>query len=317
MKSARLLLSAVVPLLLLACGDDGGSSGPSKADRTVSTFDKLPVCSESREGETAYVKDEDAVYVCESGAWTAGGSGGSSQKPGSSADQGSSGSGSNGGGKSSGNGGGNSSGPNSSSSQQGGEDEIPCANLWCAARGDTALVLPLPDGDVTTYWFASDDSADNGASSITLAEGGIAESIRARGAISFTYALSDAYAYPYVLLGFGMGPDGTADISAWSGICLTYSASAPFKVQIAAPRAIVNDFNHYTAAADSSTETVTLDLPWSAFEQADWGGDSVDRNEVLQNVERIQITLTGAGGDSGAVELFEVGTLGTCGQEME
>ena len=307
MKSARLLLSAVVPLLLLAGGDDGGSSGPSKADRTVSTFDKLPVCSESREGETAYVKDEDAVYVCESGDWKAEPGGGSSQKPGSSAVQGSSGS----------NGGGNSSGNGGEGGGEGGEDEIPCANLWCAARGDTALVLPLPDGDVTTYWFASDDSADNGTSSITLAEGGIAESIRARGAISFTYALTDAYAYPYVLLGFGMGPDGTADISAWSGICLTYSASAPFKVQIAAPREIVNDFNHYTAVADTSTESVTLDLPWSAFEQADWGGDSVDRNEVLQNVEKIQITLTGADGDSGAVELFEVGTLGTCGQEME
>ena len=312
MKNARLLLSAVVPLLLLACGGGGGSSGPSKADRTVSTFDKLPVCSQSREGETAYVKDEDAVYVCESGAWTAGGSGGSSQKPGSSADQGSSGSGSNGGG--------NSSGPNSSSSQQGGEPEIPCADIWCGARGDTMFVLPELLEDTITAWAAGDDSLSGGGSTIEFAEGGIVASILAHGKISFSYSLAqgEMAAPPSVWLGFGVMPHGGsgADIYRWRGVCLTYSASAPFQVQVIPSHGIVTDYDYHAATVDSSTAVTSVDLPWSAFEQAGWGV-AVDKNDVLASSKTIKLVFSGADGDSGETSLLEFGTPGSCGKSLE
>ena len=305
MKNARLLLSAVVPLLLLACGGGGGSSGPSKADRTVSTFDKLPVCSQSREGETAYVKDEDAVYVCESGAWTAGGSGGSSQKPGSSADQGSSGSGSNGGGN--------------SSSSNGGEPEIPCADIWCGARGDTALALPNLDAD-TGYWYSITDAADGGASTIEFAEGGISASILANGKISFSYSLAqgESVNLPNVVLAITLGNTSSVEayIDPWGGVCLTYSASAPFQVQIIPTYGIVTDYDYHAAAVDSSTAVTSVDLPWSAFEQAGWG-TPVDRADVLVSASKIQLVFSGADGDSGEVSLLEVGTPGSCGKSLE
>ena len=312
MKNARLLLSAVVPLLLLACGGGGGSSGPSKADRTVSTFDKLPVCSQSREGETAYVKDEDAVYVCESGAWTAGGSGGSSQKPGSSADQGSSGSGSNGGGKSSGAG--------NSSSSNGGEPEISCEAFWCGARGDTMFVPPQILEDTITAWYADNDSLSGGGSTIEFAEGSIVASILAHGKISFSYSLDQGEMIdpPNVRLGFKAMPHGNtgAEFSKWLGVCLTYSASAPFQVQVVPTQGIITDYDYHAATVDSSTAVTSVDLPWSAFEQAGWGV-AVDKDDVLRNGKKIELVFSGADGDSGEVSLLEVGTPGSCGKSLE
>ena len=285
MKLASPLLYAVVPLLLLACGDDGGSSGPSKADRTVSTFDKLPVCSASREGETAYVKDEGVVYVCESGVWTAG-------EPGSSATQGSSGS-------------------------NGGEPEIPCADIWCGVRGDTALVVPTLSGTKRGFWYSITDAADGGASTIEFAEGGISASILANGKISFSYSLAqgESVNLPNVALAITLGETSIVEshIDSWGGVCLTYSASAPFQVQIIPAHGIVTDYDYHTAAVDSSTAVTSVDLPWSAFEQAGWG-TSVDRADVLVRASKIQLVFSGADGDSGEASLFEFGTPGSCGK---
>lgn len=78
-------------LLLAACGGDSNSSGPSNGveptevaksnsveptketksiDITVATFEELPVCTDKREGVTAYVKDEKTAYTCIDGDWT-------------------------------------------------------------------------------------------------------------------------------------------------------------------------------------------------------------------------------------------------------
>jgi len=61
-------------LLLAACGDDSSSSGPSDSgisdsDLIAATFDDLPVCTDKRNGVTAYVKDKKVAYVCKNGDW--------------------------------------------------------------------------------------------------------------------------------------------------------------------------------------------------------------------------------------------------------
>ncbi len=296
MKHASPLLYAVVPLLLLAC-DDGGSGGPSKEDQTPSTYDQLPACTESLEGEVAYV--EGVAYVCESGDWTPG-------EPGSSATQGSSGS----------NGGGKSSGGGNSSSSNGGEPEIPCADIWCGARGDTALALPNLVAD-TGYWYSITDAADGGASTIEFAEGGISASILANGKISFSYSLAqgESVNLPNVVLAITLGNTSSVEayIDPWGGVCLTYSASAPFQVQVIPTGGIITDYDYHAATVDSSTAVTSVDLPWSAFEQAGWG-TPVDRADVLVSASKIQLVFYGADGDSGEVSLLEVGTPGSCGK---
>ncbi len=60
--------------LLAACGGDSssGTKAPELAegsDIVADTFDDLTICSDKREGATAYVKDEKTAYVCEDGDW--------------------------------------------------------------------------------------------------------------------------------------------------------------------------------------------------------------------------------------------------------
>ena len=59
--------------LLVACsGDDNKASdlAPSaEADFVVDTFGDLSVCTDKREGATAYVKDEEKDYICTDGDW--------------------------------------------------------------------------------------------------------------------------------------------------------------------------------------------------------------------------------------------------------
>ena len=65
-------------LALAACGGDSNGTDPARdaelaemVDTVVSTFEDLTVCTDKREGSTAYVEDEKKAYVCESKRWTA------------------------------------------------------------------------------------------------------------------------------------------------------------------------------------------------------------------------------------------------------
>ena len=65
-------------LALAACGGDSKGTDPARdtelaemVDTVVSTFEDLTVCTDKREGATAYVEDEKKAYVCESMRWTA------------------------------------------------------------------------------------------------------------------------------------------------------------------------------------------------------------------------------------------------------
>ncbi|WP_295053857.1 hypothetical protein [uncultured Fibrobacter sp.] len=76
-KTIKLAVTIAALGVFIACGDDSSSSAPeqtsesiSDTDLVVKTFDDLPVCSNKREGSTAYVKDEKVAYVCEDGDWT-------------------------------------------------------------------------------------------------------------------------------------------------------------------------------------------------------------------------------------------------------
>ena len=64
-------------LALAACGGDSKGTDPARdaelaemVDTIVSTFEDLTVCTDKREGATAYVEDEKKAYVCESKRWT-------------------------------------------------------------------------------------------------------------------------------------------------------------------------------------------------------------------------------------------------------
>jgi Fibrobacter succinogenes major domain (Fib_succ_major). len=64
-------------LALAACGGDSNGTDPARdaelaemVDTVVSTYDDLTVCTDKREGTTAYVEDEKKAYVCDGDDWT-------------------------------------------------------------------------------------------------------------------------------------------------------------------------------------------------------------------------------------------------------
>ena len=66
------LVGLLASAFLVAC--DGSGNGAEAADVpetdiTETAYDDLPVCINSREGSTAYVKGEKKAYVCENGDW--------------------------------------------------------------------------------------------------------------------------------------------------------------------------------------------------------------------------------------------------------
>ena len=71
--SLKICIPAIAAFLLAACSGDGNNAGdpdPSaEADFVVDTFGDLSVCTDKREGATAYVKDEDNDYICSDGDW--------------------------------------------------------------------------------------------------------------------------------------------------------------------------------------------------------------------------------------------------------
>ena len=72
-KIITLGATAVMALFLAACGSDSDSGTTAKDTEEVSvqaeTFDDLPNCSKSREGDLAEVQDERKAYRCQKGVW--------------------------------------------------------------------------------------------------------------------------------------------------------------------------------------------------------------------------------------------------------
>ena len=63
-------LSFVIAGGLVACGDDSGTKSDSAETLVAGTFEDLPNCTKSREGETAFVEEEGLRYICQEKKWT-------------------------------------------------------------------------------------------------------------------------------------------------------------------------------------------------------------------------------------------------------
>ncbi len=59
-----------VALALSACGDSSSSGETPEKVAIVSTFEKLPDCTDDFEGDTVFVKDVKSDYICVDGEWT-------------------------------------------------------------------------------------------------------------------------------------------------------------------------------------------------------------------------------------------------------
>jgi len=177
LKKVSLLSMCAFSLLAVACSDDGSSDvfyaqGNSTSDLIVSVYDDLPVCSSTREGVTAYVKDDKTAYICQDNVWTVDGEGNgtvssssrqSQQESTSSSDDSSA----------------DSSSSNVSSSQQASSSSSSGEQPKSSSEGSAASSRSVASGSVSSSSVTSSSSAENfsaGASSSSISSSSVSSS---------------------------------------------------------------------------------------------------------------------------------------------
>ena len=177
LKKVSLLSMCAFSLLAVACSDDGSSDvfyaqGNSTSDLIFSVYDDLPVCSSTREGVTAYVKDDKTAYICQDNVWTVDGEGDDSassssrqsqQESTSSSDDSSA----------------DSSSSNVSSSQQATSSSSSGEQPKSSSEGSAASSSSVASGSVSSSSVSSSSSAENlsaGASSSSISSSSVSSS---------------------------------------------------------------------------------------------------------------------------------------------
>lgn len=181
-------------------------------------------------------------------------------------------------------------------------------------------VITGSDEETAGYWYFYDDNAapNNGDSKINFPPdveenaygnffGPLAE---AYGGIKADIAIGTAYEYAFAGFGFNIVSENQegADISAWKGICLNYSSSAGFAVELGvADEATVTEYNNYKASAAKGTG-VSASIDWSKFKQEAGWGVKVDQATVLASTAAIKLKFTA----SSDFLLTAIGSIGNC-----
>ena len=116
-------------------------------------------------------------------------------------------------------------------------------------------------------------------------------------------------------LGFNLtGPDQTgADVTAWGGLCITYTASVAPTLEIAPEdEATVTEYNNYMSKLKVAASASTLNLAWSDFKQESGWGVTVPQASYLGMVAAVKVKFSGKAGTSGDFNIIEVGENGAC-----
>lgn len=201
---------------------------------------------------------------------------------------------------------------------------VSALTTWSGANGDYRVDTGLDDGsDESGYWYTYSDDANSGTSAITwpVATGNEYDDnaldpiIDNCGGLCGTVTLGAGYDYPFAGLGFNLtGPDQTgADVTAWGGLCITYTASVASTLEIAPEdEATVTEYNNYMSKLKVAASASTLNLAWSDFKQESGWGVTVPQASYLGMVAAVKVKFSGKAGTSGDFNIIQVGENGAC-----
>lgn len=156
---------------------------------------------------------------------------------------------------------------------------VSALTTWSGANGDYRVDTGLDDGsDESGYWYTYSDDANSGTSAITWPvptgneydDNALDPIIDHCGGLCGQVTLGAGYDYPFAGLGFNLtGPDQTgADVTAWGGLCITYTAGVAPILEIAPENeATVTEYNNYMSKLKVAASASTLNLAWSDFKQ--------------------------------------------------
>lgn len=196
--------------------------------------------------------------------------------------------------------------------------------LWNGAEDTEGRVETGSTDSTSGYWYEYTDENDDGTSHFTW-PADVEENaygnfygplVEAYGGIKGSISLGEGCEYPYSGIGFNIwsGKQEGVDISAWQGICLAYTSTLGFGIELGvADEATVTKYNNYKATVPKVAAATTTDFPWSKFKQAAGWGVTVDQSVVLASTAAIKLKFEGTAGTSGDFFIQQVGSLGKCG----
>ena len=202
---------------------------------------------------------------------------------------------------------------------------VSALTTWSGANGDYRVDTGLDDGsDESGYWYTYSDDANSGTSAITWPvstgneydDNALDPIIDHCGGLCGQVTLGAGYDYPFAGLGFNLtGPDQTgADVTAWGGLCITYTAGVAPILEIAPENeATVTEYNNYMSKLKVAASASTLNLAWSDFKQESGWGVTVPQASYLTMIAAVKVKFSGKAGTSGDFNIIEVGENGQCG----
>ena len=202
---------------------------------------------------------------------------------------------------------------------------VSALTTWSGANGDYRVDTGLDDGsDESGYWYTYSDDANSGTSAITWPvptgneydDNALDPIIDHCGGLCGQVTLGAGYDYPFAGPGFNLtGPDQTgADVTAWGGLCITYTAGVAPILEIAPENeATVTEYNNYMSKLKVAASASTLNLAWSDFKQESGWGVTVPQASYLTMIAAVKVKFSGKAGTSGDFNIIQVGENGKCG----
>lgn len=198
--------------------------------------------------------------------------------------------------------------------------------MW---RGDESIYqieTGMDNGSETSgYWFSFSDDADGGMSQIIwpvnigndYSEFALDPIIDYCEGLCGTYELNKGTLTfaPFAGVGFNVageddyGMPVSADISSWGGICVTYSADIPVKLELVMddPHEAELDFDHPIVLMPKAITDAQKCYDWSRFKQEGWGSGKITGEDASQKTASIRFSFAGPSGSKGKFNILSIG----------
>ena len=196
---------------------------------------------------------------------------------------------------------------------------------WDGANDGSRVMTGLDNGTGTSgYWYWYNDKADGGNSRIDWpveeAEEGdmLKPVIEACQGICGTFILDEGTLdyEPFVVVGFNIAGTETftggsavpADISAWGGLCVTYSSTNDIELDMSFGDAGDAGVGYFLPCAflHKSTEKTEACIPWKRFSSSSgWLGDI---EKEVKHIASIKFRIQGESGTEGEFNIMSVGS---------
>lgn len=195
--------------------------------------------------------------------------------------------------------------------------------LWDGNTDTEGKVETGSDEETAGYWYDYNDANDGGSSAFTF-PADVEENaysnffgplIEAYGGIKASISLGAGCDYPYAGIGFNVWSEGQegVDITAWSGICLTYQSTLGFGIELGVEdEATVTEYNNYKATVAKAGSLTATDFAWAKFKQGTGWGKTIPIETALGSTAAIKLKFEGVGGTTGDFLIKQVGSLGQC-----